>query len=67
MGEGGLMIYVRDNIPRKMLTKHDLLEDIEATFIELNFWKCKWLLYSISLLCSPFQNYNSFLDSIHKV
>ena len=33
---GGLMIYVRDYIPSKMLTKHNLLEDIEAAFIELN-------------------------------
>ena len=39
----GLMIYVRDDIPSKMLTKHNLLEDIEAAFIELNFCKCKWL------------------------
>ena len=36
---GGLMIYVRDDIPSKMLTKYNLPEDIEAAFIELNF---KW-------------------------
>ena len=34
---GGLMIYVRDDIPSKMLTKHNHPEDIEAVFIELNF------------------------------
>ena len=59
------MIYVRDNMPSKMLTKHNLPEDIEAAFIELNFWKCKRLL--CSRYRSPSQNYNSFLDSIDKV
>ena len=34
-----LMIYVRDDIPSKMLTKYSLLEDIEAAFIDLNL---KW-------------------------
>ena len=33
------MIYVRDNTPSKMLTKHYLSEDIEAAFIELSFRK----------------------------
>ena len=41
---GVLMIYVRDDIPSKMLTKHNLPEDIEAAFIELNFRKYQWLL-----------------------
>ena len=40
----GPMIYVRDGIPSKMLTKHSLPEDIETAFIEMNFRKCKWLL-----------------------
>ena len=39
------MIYVRGDIPSKMLTKHNLSEDIEVAFIELNFRKCKWLLH----------------------
>ena len=30
---GGLMIYVRDDITSKMLSKHNLLEDIEDAFI----------------------------------
>ena len=44
--EGDLMIYVRDNTPSKMLTKHNLSENIEAAFIELSFRK------------SPSQNHN---------
>ena len=39
------MIYVKDDIPSKTLIKHNLPEDTEIAFIELNFWKCKWLLH----------------------
>ena len=38
------MIYVREDIPSKLLTKHVLPIDIEFIFLELNFRKCKWLL-----------------------
>ena len=44
---GGVIIFVREDIPRKILTKHVLPTDIEALFIELNFRKCKWLLSGI--------------------
>ena len=58
------MIYVRDDIPSKMLTKHNLPEDIKATFIELNFRKCKWLL--CATYRAPSQNHNYFFDNIDK-
>ena len=61
---GGLMIYVRNDIPSKMLTKHNLSEDIEATFIELNFRKCKRLL--CATYRAPYQNHNYFFDNIDK-
>ena len=61
---GGLMIYVRDEISSKMLTKHNLPEDIEAAFIELNFRKCKWLL--CATYGAPSQNHNYFFDDIYK-
>ena len=60
----GLMIYVRDDIPSKMLTKHNLPEDIEAAFVELNFRKCKWLL--CATYRAPSQNHNYFFDNIDK-
>ena len=41
--EGGHTIYIREGISSNMLTKHNLLENKEAGFIELNFRKCKWL------------------------
>ena len=42
--EGGVMIYVCEYIPSKLLTKHVLPSDIECIFLELNFRTCKWLL-----------------------
>ena len=58
------MIYVRDDMPSKMVTKHNLPEDIEAAFIELNFRKCKWLMRATYR--APSQNYNYYFDNIDK-
>ena len=41
---GGVMVYIRDTIPSKILEKHSCPNNIECFFIELNFIKCKWLL-----------------------
>ena len=41
---GRIMIYIREDIPSKLLTKHVLPSYIECIFLELNFRKCKWLL-----------------------
>ena len=41
---GGVMIYIRDDIPSRLLLKHVFPSDIEGLYIELNFRKCKWLL-----------------------
>ena len=40
----GVMIYIRDDIPSRLLFKHVFPSDIEGLYIELNFRKCKWLL-----------------------
>ena len=40
---GGIVIYVREDIPNRMLTKHNFPDNIEGLFIELNFRKSKWL------------------------
>ena len=61
---GGLMIYVRDDIPSKMLTKHNLPEDIETAFTELNFRRCKSLLWATYR--APSQNHNYCFDNIDK-
>ena len=52
---GGLLIYVRDNIPSKILYNHSLPDNVEAIFIELNLKKGKWLLM---------EGYNPHKDSI---
>ena len=42
---GGILIYVREDIPCKRLMKHTFPDDIEGIFIEINLGKTKWLLY----------------------
>ena len=39
--EGGINIYVWEDITSKMLTKDKFSDDIEALFVEINFRKCK--------------------------
>ena len=42
---GGLLIYIKENIPDKILNNNNLANDIEGIFIELNFKNDKWLLF----------------------
>ena len=42
---GGVMIYIREDIPSKRLDKHVFPYDMEGLFVELNFRKWKWLLF----------------------
>ena len=37
----GLLIYVRADIPRKQVNNHELSDNIEGMFIEINFRKSK--------------------------
>ena len=39
------MVYIREDIPGKLLDKHVFQYDIEGLFVKLNFKKCKWLLF----------------------
>ena len=41
---GGVIIYVREDIPSKQLNKHKFSKNIEALFVELNLRKTKLLL-----------------------
>ena len=58
------MIYIKDNKPTKGLKKNNLSENIETFFIELNFWKCKWLL--CTTYRPPSQNHKYLFDNIDK-
>ena len=42
---GGALIYVRQDIPCKQLTKYILPDDIEGIFVEINLRKTKWLFF----------------------
>ena len=42
---GGIMIFIRENIPAKLLKDNQLPNDIEGLFVELNFRSKKWLLF----------------------
>ena len=45
--DGAVIIYVREDIPSKILEKYKLPQDVEGTFVELNFRKIKWLLFGV--------------------
>ena len=42
---GGVMTFVKEDIPSKFLTKHNFPSDVESLFVELNLRKSKWLLF----------------------
>ena len=42
---GSTLIYVRSDIPSKLLTKHNFPNDIEGLFVEINVRKSKCLLF----------------------
>ena len=42
---GGVLIYVREDIPSKELTKHNFTKCIEGMFVEVNLRKTKLLLF----------------------
>ena len=61
---GGVMIYVWDVIPSKLLTKHFFPNDIDDLFVELNFTKCKLLLLGTYHL--PSQSDQYFFENVDK-
>ena len=61
---GGTMIYVREDIPSKELTRHTFKEDIEGIFIELNFKKYKILV--LGTYRPPNSDKLEYFDSISK-
>ena len=42
---GGIVVYFRNNITKKLLKFENLLSDKEAIFIEMNIKSKKWLFY----------------------
>ena len=52
---GGILLYVREDIPIRLLISHDFPCDIEGLFVEINLRKTKWLLFGT--YHPPSQNY----------
>ena len=42
------MIFVTEDIPSKLVSKHTLTGNIEGMFIEINLRKTKWLIFGTS-------------------
>ena len=61
---GGLLVYIREDIPSKELKSHTLAEDIEGIFIEINLRKCKWLLFATYHPPSQYDKY--FFDQVSR-
>ena len=57
-------VFVREDIPGKLLTKHNFPSDVEGLFVELNFRKSKWLL--CGTYHPPAQNDQYFFNCIDK-
>ena len=61
---GGIMIYIRDNIPSKLLEKNKFHDDMKGLFVELNFRKVKWLL--VGTYHPPLQNDIYYFNQLDK-
>ena len=42
---GGVLVYVKEDIPSKELPRYSLPDDIEGIFFEINLRKTKWLMF----------------------
>ena len=59
---GGLLIYVRSDIPCKQVNNHEFSDGMEGIFVEINFRKLKWLL--LGTYHPPSQNDNFYFNNI---
>ena len=58
------MIYVRDDISSKLLTKHFFPNNMEDIFVKLNFINCKWPL--LGTYHPPSQSDEYFFENVNK-
>ena len=59
---GGILVYVREGIPSRLLNGHKFPHDIEGLFVETNLRKTKWLL--CGTYHPPSQNDKYFFDNL---
>ena len=60
----GIMIFIRDDIPSRVLEKHVFPDDIGGLFSELKFRKTKWLLFWTYQ--SPTQSDSYYFNNLDK-
>ena len=61
---GGIVTYVREDIPSKRLHIGKLPDDVEGTFIEINLRKAKLIIFAAYL--PPWQDKDYFFESVMK-
>ena len=61
---GGVMIFVREDLPSKQLHKHVFTDDIEALIIEINLRKTKFIF--LGGYRPPTQSHSYFFNAINK-
>ena len=62
---GGLIFYVKDDIPCKPLNNHDSFSNSEILVLEIHDKKRKWLL--IGVYKPPSQSDKNFIDTLMKI
>ena len=62
INSGGVLIYVKEGIPCRVLKTHKGSENVEGIFLEINLRKRKWLLFGGYNNCK--YNINNFLNKI---
>ena len=65
INSGGLLLYVKETIPSRFLSKFKIPSDIQAIPIEINLRKSKWLI--ISIYRPPRTEITHFIESISKL
>ena len=65
MGAGGLLMYVNDDIPSRMLKEHYSPDNIEIICVEINLRKQKWVI--IGIYRPPNMNLAYFLDNLGRI
>ena len=64
-GGGGLIMYVNEDIPSRLLKEHHAPDDIEVICVEINLRKEKWVI--IGIYRPPSMNDTYFLDNLSRI
>ena len=65
LGAGGLLMYVNEDIPSRLLNEHSAPNDLELICIEINLKKQKWLI--VGIYRPPNMRESYFLDHLSRI